>query len=142
MEHTSAEKRKAQVVILCQDHILLLKCQGRRQDVWQNVTGSVESHEDFLIGAIRELKEETGIESVSLIDLGLIHRFIDQYQKFVVEKCFLYYSPKKPQIILSEEHSEFQWIPVSKIKETDYTFPSNYQAYKKAKEILERQATP
>lgn len=133
------EKRKAQVVIIAKNQLLLLETAKNRGDVfWQNVTGSVEDNEDFLIGAIREVKEETGIEAQSLIDLGLVFSFTDRFNKLAREKCYLLYLAKVPEIKISNEHQNFKWVEISKVKDSDYKFPSNYEAFKKSLEMLER----
>ena len=133
------EKRKAQVVIIAKNQLLLLETAKSRGDVfWQNVTGSVEENEDFLIGAIREVEEETGITAQSLIDLGLVFTFTDRFNKLAREKCYLLYLPKVPEIKISNEHQSFKWVDITKVKDSDYKFPSNYEAFKKSLEMLER----
>lgn len=132
------EKRKVQVVIIAKNQLLLLQVKNRGDTFWQNITGSVEDNEDFLIGALRETEEETGIKAPSLIDLGLVFSFTDRFQKVVREKCYLLYLPKIPDVVLSEEHQDFKWIELNKVKETDYKYPSNFEAFKKSIEMLER----
>lgn len=133
------EKRKAQVVIIAKNQLLLLETAKSRGEVfWQNVTGSVEENEDFLIGALREVQEETGIKAQSLIDLGIVFSFTDRFNKLAREKCYLLYLPKLPEVQLSLEHQSFKWIEISKVKDTDFRFPSNYEAFKKSLEMLER----
>ncbi len=134
------EKRKAQIVIIAKNQLLLLQTAKARgvEPFWQNITGSIEEHEDYLSGGLRELQEETGIKAQSLIDLGLVFSFNDRFQKLAREKCFLYYSPKAIDIQLSEEHQSFKWIEISKVKETDFKYPSNFEAFKKSLEMLEK----
>ena len=133
------EKRKAQVVIIAKNQLLLLETAKSRGDIfWQNVTGSVEENEDFLIGALREVQEETGIQAQSLIDLGLVFSFVDRFNKTVREKCYLCFLTKTPDIKLSDEHQNYKWIDITKVKDTDYKFPSNFEAFKKSLEMLER----
>ncbi len=133
------EKRKAQVVIIAKTQLLLLETSKSRGDnFWQNVTGSIEENEDFLIGAIREVFEETGISAQSLIDLGLVFNFIDRFNKNVREKCYLLYLPKTPEVKISEEHQNYRWIDIANVKDGDFKFSSNFEAFKKSLEIMER----
>ncbi len=134
------EKRKAQIVIIAKNQLLLLQTAKARgvEPFWQNITGSVEESEDFLTGALRELHEETGIKAQSLIDLGLVFSFTDRFNKLAREKCFLYFSPKPVDIQLSEEHQNFKWIEISKVREIDFKYPSNFEAFKKSLEMLEK----
>jgi 8-oxo-dGTP pyrophosphatase MutT (NUDIX family) len=40
---------------------------------WEIPEGGTTEHEDFLVGAMRELQEETGITAEDWVDLGLLH---------------------------------------------------------------------
>lgn len=133
------EKRKIQVVVIAKNQVLLLEtAKSRGEHFWQNVTGSVEDNEDFLMGALREAQEETGILAQSLIDLGLVFNYTDRFNKSVREKCYLLFLQKIPDIKISSEHQNYKWLDILSIKETDYKFPSNFDALKKSLEMLER----
>jgi 8-oxo-dGTP pyrophosphatase MutT (NUDIX family) len=60
---------KAQVWVFSGTRVLLLRTRPERGDFWQPITGSVEPGESPAQGAIRELREETGI---AVLDSGLI----------------------------------------------------------------------
>lgn len=130
--------KKVQVVIIDISRnpfsLLLLKTNKERGEFWQSVTGSVEAGETYYQGAVRELQEETGIENRSLIDLDFSFEFVDRFNKNVIEQvylCVLKKTPAKIQIS-SEEHTDFKWVKLSELKEEDFKFKSNYQAFMEA----------
>lgn len=127
-------KQKIQIVTLAQNQLLLLQFAKFHNQGFQNITGSVEKDESFEEAAIRELMEETGLES-PLIDIGLTYRFKDRWGFDVEEKVFLCELASIPSITLSLEHKSFKWIPVKEVTESDYVFPANFEAFKKALEF-------
>lgn len=133
-------KRKVQVVVVAQNEILLMEFNNEIPNNYvgfQNITGAVEEGENFLEAAIRELNEEAGIES-EVIELNLNFEFFDRWKKNCQEKVYLCHLDKKPKIILNEEHLFYKWLPLNEIKESDFTFISNFQAAIEAKKYLEQ----
>lgn len=110
--------------------ILLLQ---RKDDpsFWQSVTGSLEQDESPHLTAIREVKEETGIdinaENLTLIDCQKSTEFaiFPQYRHryaphitHVKEHIFLLPLPQKCSLLLTE-HTAYQWLsPQQAIKQT------------------------
>lgn len=82
---------KVQVVIYHPktEEFLILQTNERRGGFWQNVTGSVESNENILDAARRELIEETSLEIDDIRILDIEFKFEDQWKRSVQEKCFL-----------------------------------------------------
>jgi len=127
---------------------------GKRLDnpknFWQMPQGGVEKNESFLKAAKRELKEETGIESVQLIKelngwfiyelpehlLGKIWKgkYRGQKQKWFVMK----FTGKNEEINLKTKNPEFlawKWISLSNLLDVVVEFKLN--VYTKIKEQLE-----
>ncbi len=132
------ETKKAQIVVIAKNQLLLLQVKNRGDDFWQNITGHIEGNEDILIGALREVEEETGIHATSLIDLGLVFNFKTRFDKTAREKCYLLYLPKTPEIKISSEHQAYKWVEITKVRESDYKYPSNFEAFRKSLEMLDR----
>ncbi len=123
------------------------------KNFWQMPQGGVDNNEDFLTAALRELKEETSIESVELIQeidetttyelpknlLGIIWK--GKY-KGQIQKWFLMrFNGKESEINLRTNHPEFleyKWIELDKI--TDVVVKFKLDVYeiikKKVKNII------
>lgn len=98
---------------------LMLKRVKNRGGFWQGVTGAPENDETNLEGAKRELFEETGYRSVTLIQTDVSYiipmedRWIDIYPKGTVkipEYLFIaIISQTIPPKIDPVEHDEWKW---------------------------------
>ncbi|TDJ07420.1 MAG: NUDIX domain-containing protein [Deltaproteobacteria bacterium] len=131
--------KKVQIVIIDCSHkgpkALLLQTNKKRGEFWQNVTGSVEGDETFFLGARRELEEETGIKSSNLFDLNFNFKFKDRHGKEVVEQVFvalLEHTPTKIKLD-PHEHQDFKWKTLDAITADDFKFPTNFEAFVKAR---------
>lgn len=138
-------KRKVQIAIYFASQnkvkqFLLLKTNKARGLFWQNVTGGVEEFESFKEAAIREVKEETGIEEKyleSITDLDLDFQFTDQWGNDVLEKVFCFKISIKPNIVIDpSEHCEYKWSSTFSYMQSLIKFPSNISSIKKVMESL------
>src|SRR3989338_8799200 len=87
---------------------LLLKRAERRGGFWQPVSGGVEDGETLQAAVLREVAEETGIVTSTVIDSGYIFQFKDN-ELWTTE--YVFGIPVETELItkLSEEHTEFRW---------------------------------
>jgi ADP-ribose pyrophosphatase YjhB (NUDIX family) len=138
---SNEKHKKVQVVTLAKENqeyfLLLLQMNEDRNLLWQNVTGSVDPGEDFLVAAKRELKEETGLSS-ELIELPLSFEFHDRWGKDVLEKVYLAILPSiENEISLdAKEHCNFKWINTKNISIDNYAHPTNFESFQKALEKI------
>ena len=121
------------------------------KNFWQMPQGGVDKNEDYLSAALRELKEETSIQSVELIKeiddmtsyelpnhlLGIIWkgRYRGQKQKWFLMK----FNGKDSEINLNTTYPEFldwKWIEINKITETVVKF--KLDVYKKIQEEVKK----
>ena len=123
------------------------------KNFWQMPQGGVDKNEDFLTAALRELKEETSIESVELIKeidgtttyelpnnlLGIIWKgkYKGQTQKWFLMR----FNGMESEINLKTNHPEFleyKWIDLEKITDVVVKFKLDvYEIIKKrVKEII------
>jgi 8-oxo-dGTP pyrophosphatase MutT (NUDIX family) len=86
--------------------------------------GHVDSTEDFLTAAIRETKEETGVdvkESEIKLRCVAIGRHEDR-QEVYMALFFLVKLSKKPSIKSSDEGTN-EWLPIDKVTKLENIFP-------------------
>ncbi len=108
------------VVYTATGKVLLLR---RREpaDFWQSVTGSLRWEErEPREAAVRELREETGLEPAGLRDLGLAHRFpiLPQWRSRYapdvrenLEHAFALELPAEVAINMNpSEHTDYGWF--------------------------------
>ncbi len=142
------------IILLNRDNkVFVAKRIDNPKNFWQMPQGGVDNNEDLLTAALRELKEETSIESVELIQeidetttyelpknlLGIIWK--GKY-KGQIQKWFLMrFNGKESEINLRTKHPEFleyKWIELDKI--TDVVVKFKLDVYeiikKKVKNII------
>jgi len=98
---------------------LMLKRIKSRGGFWQGVTGAPENDETIIEGANRELFEETGFRSITLIQTGVSYiipmedRWIDIYPKGTTEIPEYLFIAKilqsEPLKIDPIEHDDWKW---------------------------------
>lgn len=99
---------------------LLLKRSGN-PEIWQGITGGVETKDKTLLdAAIREIKEELN-HTVEIAHIkGPLYEFEfvtnrKGYEgKVAKEYCFSYRLPLEYEVELSNEHTDFAWLPFDK----------------------------
>lgn len=103
----------AEVLLQAEDGLVLIVRRGqtdeRRPSQWDVPGGHVDDGEDLLEAAVRETKEETGIE-VSKNDLRLDYAYTKSWD--TSNSCtWLFFTAKTPkkEPTLSAEHSEYRW---------------------------------
>ena len=100
---------------------------------WQSVTGSLEPGEDPAETALRELKEETGIDATpSLVSTGVVREFVidprwrNRYAPGVTrnqEHEFRLALPEAAAVTLDPgEHSEYRWLDIDEAIELVWSY--------------------
>lgn len=97
-----------------QAKVLLLKRSANQyaENCWCLPAGKLEKGESSIVGACRELKEETGIH----LDVGEIHLLGKMYFRrpsISLDYSFSIYYRKllqEPQVVLNSEHTEAKWF--------------------------------
>jgi len=113
-------KKNVSALILYNDTFLLTKrslLEDFLPGVWEMPGGKLEKNEDSMQALKREIMEETGIEISSnnkITEIDSENYIIkskknDEY-KNVTEATYLIELDSLPNVILSEEHSEYAWI--------------------------------
>ena len=98
---------------------------------WDFPKGHVEENETELETAVRELKEETGIIDILLID-NFKHRITYNFRKnnelMAKEVIFFLAESSAREVQLSSEHQNYNWL--------DFNSAHNRLTYLNAKEVL------
>ena len=136
------QPRSIQVVIFANSarerHYLLLRRVASHGGVWQSVTGSLEGEETHGHAAVREVLEETGINSreKELIALRVTNSFEiapqwrEKYAPGVThneEVCFALKVPECEVQVDSIEHDAYVWVTYERAMEMVY-WDSNKRA--------------
>lgn len=135
----NATHKKVQIVALRKNknsyNLLLLQTKSDRGEYWQNITGSLEGDESFEEGALRELKEETGL-SGSLHKLSLEYEFHDRWNRDVEEKVYFSLVEDGDVVLCEQEHQNYKWLAIDEVTRDDFGHTSNYEAFFEAVKCL------
>jgi 8-oxo-dGTP pyrophosphatase MutT (NUDIX family) len=97
--------------------LLLRRASGRiLPGLWQCVSGSLEADDRVAVGALRELREETGFKASDIeafYDLDLVNQFHEpSYDAVVMAAVFAVRVGSDAEPTLSHEHDEARWVAV------------------------------
>ena len=139
------------VVLNKKNQVFLAKRIDNPKNFWQMPQGGVDNGEEFYEAAIRELKEETSIKTVSLIKeidglttyllpnhlVGIIWkgRYKGQKQKWFVVR----FDGDEKEINIHTKHPEFldwKWVNIENL--TDEIVDFKIHVYKKIQEELKK----
>jgi 8-oxo-dGTP pyrophosphatase MutT (NUDIX family) len=108
-------KTVAKTVVLDQNgRVLLLKrsqSDPRRPGEWDFPGGEVDQKEELLVGAVREIYEEAGLQ-IQPSSLALVYAATEAYQNTGLSVTRLLFVTQKTDgdVKLSYEHDSFQWV--------------------------------
>ena len=126
-----ANKRGAGIFFTDGTHVLLLKnASGSHKDTWSLPGGGAKKGESDIGTAMRETKEETGLESIPGYRFDSLASQ-DGHKRFVT---FMFRVGKQFEVDLSSEHTEWEWVAFDDLtsKPLHPKFEANLQRYLKA----------
>ncbi len=100
------------------DVLLIRRSAGRiLPGLWQCVSGSLEDGETVALGALREVREETGFGSDDIeafFDLDLVNQFHEPSMDGIVTAAvFAVRLRPDAEPALSHEHDAARWVPIA-----------------------------
>ena len=104
-------RRRGDVV----EHLLLRRSEDEdlAPGIWQVITGGIEPGETSEEGALRELREETGLDPMSCRGMPEVAIFyFAQRDQIVLSPVFVCELPPEAEVLLSAEHIEHRWLPI------------------------------
>jgi len=88
------------------------------EHLWQGVAGKIEDGETAPEAAIRELKEETGLDPVNMFVADHVSRFYEVHGDRVNLVPVFGMEVDSDEVMLSEEHVDFKWVTIKEALNT------------------------
>jgi len=91
--------------------VLLLRRTGYLAGLWCQVAGKIEPGEKAWQTALREVREETGLEVTQLWSADICEQFYEVGKECVtIVPAFVGHVPHDAKVILNDEHDAFKWV--------------------------------
>ena len=92
------------------EYLLLRRATDYLRDQWCQVAGAAEEGETAWEAAVRELKEETGLDPLSLYSADRFEQFYrPDWDALILAPLFVAFVSPDAEVQLNREHSEFSW---------------------------------
>ena len=88
------------------------------EHLWQGVAGKIEGNETASEAAIRELREETGLEPVRMFVADYVSRFYEAHQDRINLVPVFGIEVDSVEVKLSEEHVDYKWVDIYEALDT------------------------
>ncbi len=88
------------------------------EHLWQGVAGKIEGNETASEAAIRELREETGLEPVRMFVADYVSRFYEAHQDRINLVPVFGIEVDSGEVKLSEEHVDYKWVDIYEALDT------------------------
>jgi len=110
---------------------------GKRPGSWETVYGKIDAREKPEKAAVRELREETGLEPESLYNVTVSSFYLHATSTIQMCITFAAFVSEEADVTLSEEHQKFEWLSLDDACER-FTWPREAHALRDARRLLER----
>jgi type II secretory ATPase GspE/PulE/Tfp pilus assembly ATPase PilB-like protein/8-oxo-dGTP pyrophosphatase MutT (NUDIX family) len=106
-----------------------------RPGSWETVYGKIDAGERPEQAAIRELREETGLDVNTLYNVTVSSFFLHASQTIQMAIVFAAFVESGSEVTLSDEHQQFEWLSVNDACER-YTWPREAHSLRDAHRLL------
>jgi dATP pyrophosphohydrolase len=84
---------------------------GRSPGTWEGVHAHIDEGETPVDTAVREVKEETGVDALRLYNLSRVEAFYRHtINEVVLVPVFVAVVPGDAEVVISDEHDGFEWL--------------------------------
>jgi 8-oxo-dGTP pyrophosphatase MutT (NUDIX family) len=108
---------------------------GKRPNSWETVYGKIDAREKPEKAAVRELREETGLEPQSLYNVTVSSFYLHASHTLQMCITFAAFVADDALVELSEEHQRFEWLTVDGACDR-FTWPREAHALRDAHHLL------
>ena len=88
------------------------------EHLWQGVAGKIETGETAPETAIRELKEETGLDPLTMFVADHVSRFYEEHGDQINLVPVFGIEVNSDKVTLSEEHIDYKWVDINEALST------------------------
>jgi dATP pyrophosphohydrolase len=79
--------------------------------IWQMVTGKIKAGERAYETALRELKEETGLDALEIFSVPITNSvYIPEFDEINMIPVFVCIVDENSEVKISKEHIEYRWV--------------------------------
>ena len=115
--------------------VLQRAADATRPGSWEIVYGKIDSGERPEHAAVRELREETGLELSALYNVTVSSFFLHATQTIQMAIVFAAFVASDSEVILGDEHQRFEWLSLDEACDR-FTWPRAAQALRDARRLL------
>ncbi|MGQ0643278.1 MAG: NUDIX domain-containing protein [Gemmatimonadaceae bacterium] len=108
-----------------------MRCAG----AWEVVHGRIEAGERPEDAAMREVREETGLEVERLYSIRCIAFYVQREARVNIAPVFAAFAAQPAPLILGEEHAEGEWLPIAEAAER-LAWPSARDALRDIQQLV------
>ena len=110
-------------ILNLENSLLLIKRTDDKK--WQPVTGYVREGEDYKTALLREVKEETNLDVKLVRKVGETSTKLSftQFNMKVMGPTWICRPTHEQEVVLSEEHSDYKWVPLDLVEDSDLSPP-------------------
>ena len=115
--------------------VLQRAAEGKRPNSWETVYGKIDAREKPEKAALRELREETGLQPESLYNVTVSSFYLHASNTIQMCLTFAAFVADDAKVELSEEHQRFEWLTLDAACDR-FTWPREAHALRDAYHLL------